>query len=136
MSGITELETLLASMSPELSKAEWVFCSVTGNLEEYLSLKPIATFLEAEGLTLIIHKYSAINAGIEFDRTFRKITLNVHSSLEAVGLTAVVATKLTEVGVSANVIAAYFHDHIFVPSEQADKALSALQTLTHCQGVA
>ncbi|WP_238326176.1 ACT domain-containing protein [Marinomonas sp. S3726] len=54
--------------------------------------------------------------------------MTVHSSLDAVGLTAAVATKLAEHDISANVIAAYYHDHIFVQKEKADAALQALKS--------
>lgn len=64
---------------------------------------------------------------LEFEGSFRQITLTVHSSLEAVGLTAAVSTKLAAKGISANVIAAYYHDHIFVQTAKAELALSVLQ---------
>lgn len=57
---------------------------------------------------------------------FRGITLTIHSSLDAVGITAAVSTKLAEQGISANVIAAYYHDHIFVQAEKAELAIEAL----------
>lgn len=127
MSGITELEQLLTSMHPALLESEIVFCTVSGSLNDYLSLRPIATFIEAEGLTLILEKEVAIDAGLSFEAIFRQITLTVHSSLEAVGLTAAVATKLASKGISANVVAAYYHDHIFVQADKAEQALNALQ---------
>ena len=127
MSGITDLNTLLQSMQPQLLETEWVFYSVKGRLGDYLALNPIATFMEPEGLTLVLEKLEAIKAGLVFEQTFCQITLSVHSSLEAVGLTAAVAAKLTAKGISANVIAAYYHDHIFVPSAKASAALVALQ---------
>ncbi|WP_036823971.1 ACT domain-containing protein, partial [Photobacterium sanctipauli] len=60
---------------------------------------------------------------------FKGITLTVHSSLEAVGLTAAVATRLAEYSISANVVAAYYHDHVFVPVNRAEEALQALATM-------
>lgn len=127
MLGITELHTLLKSMQPKLTKSEFVFCTVPGDLIDYVSLKPVATFLETEGLTLVLEKCIAQNAELNFGGTFRQITLTVHSSLEAVGLTAAVSEKLAKKGISANVIAAYYHDHVFVPSAKAEIALSALK---------
>ena len=127
MVGITELDKLLSAMSPELQRQEFVFCTVTGDIGDYSSLYPIATFFESEGLTLILEKPIAEKAGLKFEGSFRQITLTVHSSLEAVGLTAAVSTKLASKGISANVIAAYYHDHIFVQSSKADAALLALQ---------
>ena len=107
MSGITDINELLSSMQPALVDELFVFCTVKGQLAEYVNLAPIATFIESEGLTL-----------------------TVHSSLEAVGLTAAVSTKLTSKGISANVIAAYYHDHIFVSDDKAEQAISALKELS------
>ncbi len=127
MSGITELDELLRSMSPKLMETEFVFCTVSGVLTDYIELNPVAMFIESEGLTLVLEKSSAEQAGLSFDSTFSQITLTVHSSLEAVGLTAAVASKLASKGISANVIAAYYHDHIFVQSSKAEMAVSALE---------
>ncbi|EGU9323397.1 TPA: ACT domain-containing protein [Vibrio parahaemolyticus] len=127
MSGITELDDLLRFMSPKLMETEFVFCTVSGVLTDYIELNPVATFIESEGLTLVLEKSSAEQAGLSFDGTFSQITLTVHSSLEAVGLTAAVASKLASKGISANVIAAYYHDHIFVQSSKAEMAVSALE---------
>ena len=54
-------------------------------------------------------------------------SLMIHSSLDAVGLTAAVASRLADHGISANVVAGYYHDHIFVPVEAAEQALGALK---------
>ncbi|WP_404395543.1 ACT domain-containing protein [Pseudoalteromonas phenolica] len=126
MSGIKELETLLQSMSPELQDGEFVFCTVKSSLSEVVSLQPIATFMEQEALTVIVEKQQAEQANLKFDGVFKLITLTVHSSLDAVGLTAAVATKLAEYGISANVVAAFFHDHIFVQIDKAEQAMLAL----------
>ncbi|MDF4462288.1 ACT domain-containing protein [Vibrio parahaemolyticus] len=127
MSGITDLDELLRSMSPKLMESEFVFCTVSGVLADYVDLNPVATFIESEGLTLVLEKSAAAKAGLSFDGTYSQITLTVHSSLEAVGLTAAVASKLASKGISANVIAAYYHDHIFVQSGKAEAAVSALE---------
>lgn len=129
MSGLVELEKLLASLSPVLSETEYVFCSLAGTSDAE-TLNPLATFKEEEGLSLVISQSEAIEAGIDFESTFRLITLNVHSSLDAVGLTAAVSGVLAEKGISANVIAACFHDHILVPSQRANDALAALRDLS------
>ena len=127
MAGIIELEELLKSMSPAVQEGEYAFCTLTDLDFDYKHLKPIATFRESEGLTLVLSVDEAAKEGIAFEGTYKQITLTVHSSLEAVGLTAAVANKLTSHGISANVIAAYYHDHIFVQSDKADQALSALK---------
>ncbi|BHH83093.1 ACT domain-containing protein [Desulforhopalus sp. 52FAK] len=127
MTGITDLEELLQSMSPKLSDNEYVFCTVRGKLVDYAHTNPLASFMEDEGLTLILAVEDAETEKLSYDTTFKHITLTVHSSLNAVGLTAAVANKLASHDISANVIAAYYHDHIFVQSEKAHAALCALR---------
>lgn len=131
MTGIKNLNELLTSMQPELVDKVFVFCTVTGQLEQYLVLEPIAMFMEQEGLTLVLTKDKADKANLVYEGLFRQITLTVHSSLDAVGLTAAVSTKLASKGISANVIAAYYHDHIFVSNDKADQALLALKELSN-----
>lgn len=96
---------------------------------EYAHLNPKAAFIEQEGLTLVLPKSVAERESIPFEGIYQQITLSVHSSLEAVGLTAAVSRKLATKGIGANVIAAYFHDHIFIQSEKAKDALAALLEL-------
>lgn len=127
MTAITDLDILLKSMSPELIEGDYVFCTVEGGLANYVHLNPMATFREKEGLTLVLTKEVATQAQLSFDGVFSMITLSVHSSLEAVGLTTAFATKLGSYGISANVIAGYYHDHIFVQKHKADEAMSALR---------
>ncbi|MCU8158667.1 ACT domain-containing protein [Vibrio vulnificus] len=130
MTCITDLQHLLQSMPPQLVEGDYVFCTVDGPLKDYLHLDPIATFREQEGLTLVLEAQQAEQAGLTTDSRFCLITLTVHSSLEAVGLTAAFANKLASYGISANVIAGYYHDHIFVPQGKAHEAMSALTELT------
>jgi len=130
MAGETNLSKLLASMSPALMADEYVFCTVKGESRDFYDLSPLATFQEEEGLTLVLTKQAAIANNLAFESVFRGITLTIHSSLDAVGLTAAVSTKLAEKGISANVIAAYYHDHIFVQSEKAELAIVALSEFT------
>lgn len=127
MSGITDLDELLRSMRPKLMPTEFVFCTTSGALPDYVNLEPVATFIESEGLTLVLEKSQAEEASLAFEGIYQQITLTVHSSLDAVGLTAAVASKLASKGISANVIAAYYHDHIFVQKDKATAALSALE---------
>ena len=127
MVGIVELDELLRSMTPEIQSGDYVFCTVDGDYSDYAHLSPLACFLEAEGLTLIVSVEAAEKAQLAYESTFKQITLTVHSSLDAVGLTAAVATKLASYDISANVVAAYYHDHIFVQTEKADAALLALK---------
>jgi hypothetical protein len=126
MAGILELDELLKSMSPEIQSGEYVFCTVDGDYADYAYLNPLGIFMESEGLTIIVPIEAAEKAQLAYESRFKQITLTVHSGLDAVGLTAAVATKLASRGISANVVAAYYHDHIFVQAEKAEKALSAL----------
>lgn len=132
MSGEKNLDKLLSAMSPELMAGEFIFCSFEkSHYGDHSELSPIVAVAESEGLTLVIPRSKADEHNIKYDSVFRGITLKVHSSLDAVGLTAAFSNKLTEHGISANVIAGYFHDHIFVQAELADKAITAINELTH-----
>lgn len=133
MVGIVELDELLKSMTPEIQSGDYVFCTVDGVYSDYAHLSPLACFVEAEGLTLIISVEAAEKAQLLYESIFKQITLTVHSSLNAVGLTAAVATKLASRGISANVVAAYYHDHIFVQTEKADEALLALKEFSKAE---
>jgi len=130
MTGEIALNKLLQAISPSLMDGEFVFCSFeNAHYGDHAELKPIAIMSENEGLTLVIPKSKANEYRIKYESVFRGITLNVHSSLDAVGLTAAFSGKLTAHGISANVIAGYFHDHIFVQSDHAEKAIAAINEL-------
>jgi hypothetical protein len=127
MAGEKDLGKLMASLSPRLTDGDFVFCTIQdAKYGDFAELSPMASFCEDEGLTLLVTKENADKAGFNYESIFKCITLKIHSSLEAVGLTAAVSNKLAERGIGANVIAAYYHDHIFVQAEKADAALSAL----------
>jgi hypothetical protein len=131
MSGETNLTKLITSMTPELSDSEFVFVSLDKPEADFVaSVQPVGTFREEEGLTLILLKHKAEQYNVKYSGLFRCITLKVHSSLDAVGLTAAVATKLTQYNISANVVAAFYHDHIFVAATDAKRALQALVELS------
>lgn len=135
MSGEKNLTKLIESMTPVLVEEEYVFCTLeTYEYKDVASLEPMSTFQEKEGLSLIVTKEKADEFDISYSGTFKCITLNVHSSLDAVGLTAAVSTKLTEKNISANVVAAYYHDHIFIAAKDAEQALISLNELTK-QGI-
>ncbi len=130
MAGEKDIKKLLKNMTPTLCKQEYVFVTTNKKIDEIIALNPLCTFMEEEGLTLIVEKDIAISNGLKFEGTFKKITLKIHSSLDAVGLTAAVATQLKNYNISANVVAAYYHDHIFVQSNLSEKALNCLNELT------
>ena len=128
MAGETSLATLLRSMSPQLNAGEYVFCTLRdGQLPSGLEI--VGSFREQEGLTVILQRSHAEQAGFSFDYVAAWITLNVHSALDAVGLTAAFATALGQAGISCNVIAGFHHDHLFVAEADAERALARLQRL-------
>ncbi|NKX66490.1 ACT domain-containing protein [Labrenzia sp. 5N] len=130
MTGETELATLISQMRPMLDPEPYVFCTFASkSMTDLVEYDPIGLFAETEGLTAILPVERARELGLAEAEWFRRITLTVHSSLEAVGLTASISAALAAEGISANVVAAYFHDHVFVPEERADDALAALRKL-------
>ena len=127
---IQKPSSLLANLSPSLNPMERVFCCVPDLPEvSELPTEPFAIIREAEGWTVILERNSADILDWSYEGVFCCITLQVNSSLEAVGLTAVVATELTKHSISANVVAAFHHDHIFVPVDRANDALICLQSI-------
>lgn len=130
MTGETDLATLISQMRPMLDPEPYVFCTFASkSMTDLAEYDPIGLFAETEGLTAILPVERARELGLAEAEWFRRITLTVHSSLEAVGLTASISAALAAEGISANVVAAYFHDHVFVPEERADDALEALRKL-------
>ncbi|PYC08717.1 acetyltransferase [Pseudomonas protegens] len=128
MAGETSLATLLRSMSPQLNDGEYVFCSLT-DPSLLQDCEVLGSFREHEGLTVILPRQQAERLGLAFDYVAAWITLNVHSALEAVGLTAAFAGALGQAGISCNVIAGYYHDHLFVGQADAQRAMQVLQKL-------
>jgi hypothetical protein len=124
--GETDLAVLLRSMRPELLPGEWFFATV----EPGMTVDAAATVREPEGLSVVVNRREAERLGATTTHAYRWITLRVHSSLEAVGLTAAVSAALTTHGISCNVIAGAFHDHLLVPVARADDAVRALRQLS------
>ena len=127
--GEADLLTLIAQMSPSLDNQVWAFVSVGEVSTEYVTEHALATFRETEGTTLIVPWEIAQ----EFDvcsEPMSRITLNIHSSLEAVGLTAAVSQALASEAISANVVAGFYHDHIFVPQTAGERAVACLTLLS------
>jgi len=129
MTGETDLKKLLQGMKPGRNEGEFVFCTVE-SLQQANMLSPLCTFQEQEAVTVILTREQADEASLPYSNTFAWITFTVHSSLEAVGLTAAVSKALTEANISCNVVAAYYHDHIFVPNIDAVRAMDVLETLS------
>ena len=131
MNAETDLAALIRNLEPRTLPDTYVFCSVKdADYGDLSHTSPLASFAEPEGLTLILTRESADEEGLSYEGTFRCISLQVQSSLKAVGLTAAVTGELAAHGISANVIAGYHHDHIFVPSRQAESALRLLENMS------
>src|SRR5699024_6244795 len=94
----------------------------------------VATVQEEEGTTLVLPRSEADAAELPYDYVAARITLRVHSTLDAVGLSAAVSTALAEAGLSCNIMAGYYHDHLFVPAEHAQRAMGVLHELAGISG--
>ncbi|MDN5284128.1 MAG: hypothetical protein JWR38_402 [Mucilaginibacter sp.] len=129
MSGETNLNTLLKNMTPVLNAGDYVYCTVF-SINSIDPADILGLFKETEGFTIILKKDLADQLNLEYSYIAAWITLNIHSSLEATGLTAAFATILAQKGISCNVVAAYYHDHIFVAKKDADRAMEALKKLS------
>lgn len=127
--GEMDLNVLLHEMNPQINPGEYVFHT----FEDFSlpqGLVPLFTFRELEGLSVILKRDQADVCSLPYHFVCAWITLNVHSALEAVGLTAAVSTALARAGISCNMVAAYYHDHLFVPADESQKALIVLNALT------
>lgn len=106
---------LLAALDPQLHPERYSFSETA---DPKLGEGDFAIVREGEGLTLIRPDPSG---------EWARISLGVHSSLDAVGLTAALSARLAEAGISANIVAALYHDHIFVQWNRRDEALECLR---------
>jgi hypothetical protein len=125
---ISNLAQLLRSMEPIRNPGVYVFASLPHG-SDVSALQPVVTVQEREGVTVVLDEAVAQAAQLQVLFRAAWITLNVHSDLQAVGLTAAFATALGQANISCNVIAGAFHDHIFVPIESADDAMTTLRAL-------
>ncbi len=129
MSGETSLQLLLGGMRPMLQPGIFVFCTVPAGYELPPGLDPLMMFREREGRTLILSEAEALRAGLATAFRCQMITLEIHSSLEAVGFLAAITTRLAAAGMGVNPVSAYFHDHLFVPTERAGEAMRILEEM-------
>ncbi len=115
-------------MEPVLNPGVYAFVCVP-SAETLKSVEIVASVREPEGLSAVVAESdaAALNLPIMFRAAW--ITLKVHSDLEAVGLTAAFSGALAKAGISCNVVAGAWHDHIFVPAGRAAEALVVLQRL-------
>jgi hypothetical protein len=122
----TDLEQMLTGMAPRLDERDWVYAMLP---PDGANLAAIMWFEETEGTTVVLEEKTAIEAGLTASPPFSLITLTVHSDLVAVGFIAKVTAVLAEAGIGTNVVAAFNHDHIFVPKKKAKEAMEVLNAL-------
>ena len=125
---IRDLHRLLAGMRPSLHPGRYAFTTLPrGQAIDPASI--VASIREAEGLSVVLAEDDARALGLPIAFLAAWITLEVHSDLAAVGLTAAFSQALAQAGIGCNVVAGTVHDHIFVPTTQADDAIAVLQAL-------
>jgi hypothetical protein len=130
MTGIKDLDKLLEEMDPVLSSREYVFCTVSEAQFRRLKLDPLLVFREKEGVTLVVTKKIADTHSLSYSGVWALITLTVHSDLSAIGFLATITSRLAQHAISVNVVSAYHHDHLFVPSQKAESAIQVLNELS------
>jgi hypothetical protein len=128
VSGEHDLTRLLAGMSPVLDPETYVFVTLPDRTVP-VGLNPLMMMQESEGTTLILTRDAAMAQGLDHQFACRRITLTVHSALDAVGFLAKIATRLAALGMGVNPVAGYYHDHLFIPSDRADDAMRALHDM-------
>lgn len=126
MSGETNLDVLIRSMSAVLVEGVYVFVTVPADAAP-LDVLPRMMFREAEGVTYILLRSEAEALDLSYEFPCRMITLNIHSSLEAVGFMARIATALAGEGMGVNPVSGFYHDHLFVPDGREQDALRVLE---------
>lgn len=126
MNGEKNLAILLKSIKPKIHAGEYIFCSLK-NFSQIDLQKIILLFKEDEGYTVILKKEDADTLNIHYAFVAAWIELNVYSALDAVGLTAAFSNALADKNISCNVVAGFYHDHIFVETKDAHNAMKILK---------
>lgn len=133
MPGETDLKNILATL--KVSRRSEPVTMVSLAPEESDEIPSLgdgieAVIAEAEGVTVVATIAEAERRGWPFDFEGAWLTIEVHSSLEAVGLTRAMAGVLGDAGIPCNVLAGFYHDHLLVPVDRADDAITQLESLT------
>lgn len=125
---VSDLDEMIRRMAPTKATGVYVFATIPAGTD-LAALDPVASVREQEGLTVVVEESKAKEAGLTPVFRAAWITLNVHSDLRATGLTAAFSAALALAGIGCNVFAGTYHDHVFVPHERADEAMTVLQEL-------
>lgn len=130
---ISDTSAMIAHMAPKLDETSYAFILIVPEIAPQALGAAIGTFREDEGVTAIVPASLAQELGFDDVPEFSRITLSVHSALEGVGLTAAVARSLADAGIACNMVAAYHHDHAFVPVTDGARALAILEELSRSE---
>ncbi len=127
MAGMTDLDEMLRTLTVSVRPERYTFVAVD-------SAPPLgdgiaAVIREDEGDTVIATIERSAAEGWPVDFVAAWLTLDVHSALEAVGLTAAFSAALGRAGIACNVLAGFHHDHLLVPADRADEAVSVLEAI-------
>lgn len=129
MEGETNLTKLIRSLQPKLQEGEYIFSTVE-NANSIARSDILCEFKEKEGVTIVMERQKADDYKLSYTYIANWITLKVHSSLDAVGMTAIFSSELAKHNISCNVIAGFYHDHIFVHKKDGNKAVKILKQLS------
>ena len=125
---VRDTGAMIAGMTPRLKDGAFVFCTTTSSaVIEAAARQALCFFREEEGVTLVLPVDVAATLGFDTALAMKRIELEVFSALDGVGLTAAVASALAAVGIPCNMVAAYHHDHVFVPAGMAEQAVAVLE---------
>jgi uncharacterized protein len=133
MPGELSLPLLLKGLKATLQPQTYVWATVPtatlSSIAPELLVSACLLFTECEGLTIVLPRDVATAHDVAYTYPSRQITLDIHSSLEAVGFMAAISTRLAKEGFSCNPVSAYFHDHLFVKEDEAERIVKMLKTM-------
>ena len=129
MAGLTDLEVMLRTLTVSVRPARYTIVTVDEPVALNRGVEAVLT--EDEGTTVVATVDEARRRGWPVGFVAAWVMLDVHSALDAVGLTAALSSALAEEGIAANVLAGYFHDHILVPADRVDDAIECLTRLSN-----
>lgn len=138
MPGESDLARLLKFMQPRLDNEAFTFCTLAetdfSELPVALFAVAVGMFREAEGITLIVPVTQAAAESLTCEGRWALITLSVHSNLQAVGFLAAITARFAQAGISVNAVSAFYHDHLFVPWADRERAMEVLAKMSQSAG--